>query len=364
MAYDAVAIRASALLRKTGSIVLNSAARTQRKVFVCEALLGKGHPGVCVNSDLMLSCSYRDTDGTGQLGDLRKTSFHDVLHGEKAQRFRQQLSAGQLPTNNCVRCVHLRKTTQAEAQRALSEVTPPHSILVENTSACNLRCVSCNRDLVKTLRKRRMMSLEDIERLAREMRQIGVREITYHHLGEPFLSKRLATELLTIRAHNPEIRIQVSTNGMMINSDSKREAAMLFDHIQISLDGINQTMVERYQRGAHFETVYENMKQLVAYRDARGLKRPIICWKYLLFRWTEQRKHQKRAIELAREAKVDELWLEPTVSPFYGIPWRTMLGANRDLGDRDGRMRYVSTRPQTACGSSSDESCNCHAPLQ
>ena len=50
------------------------------------------------------------------------------------------------------------------------------------------------------------------------------------------------------------------------------------------------------------------------------------------------------AIELAREAKVDELWFEPTVSPFYGIPWRTMLGANRELGEKDGGMRYVSFR--------------------
>lgn len=189
-----------------------------------------------------------------------------------------------------------------------------------------------------------MMSLSDIKRLAKEIREIGVTDISYHHLGEPFISKNLEEELKIIRDHNPTVRIQVSSNGMLISTDKQRRAAMLFDHIQISLDGINQEMVDRYQQGLRFETVYENMKQLVAYRNAQGFNRPVICWKYLLFRWTEQRKYQLKAIELARQANVDELWFEPTVSPVQGIPWRTMLGANRDLGVKDGGMRYVPFR--------------------
>ncbi len=346
MAFDTVATRASAFFRRTGSLLVNAGARVRGQAFVCETLQGNGHPGVCVTSDMMLSCGCRDTDGSGQFGDLREMSFEEAYLGEKAQRFRQQLATGQIPTANCVRCYHLRKTTRAEAELAADAVKMPHSILIENTSACNLRCLSCRRDSLNVLRKRRMMSLEDIKRLAVEMKEIGVDEVTYHHLGEPFISKRLADELKIIREHNPTVRIQVSTNGMLLTTDAHREAAMLFDHIQISLDGINQEMVARYQRGSRFETVYENMKQLVAYRDARGLVRPVICWKYLLFRWTEQRKHQLQAIDMAQAAKVDELWLEPTVSPFYGLPWRTMLGANRDLGVKDGRMRYVPIRKQ------------------
>jgi uncharacterized Fe-S cluster-containing radical SAM superfamily protein len=351
MAFDTVATRASTIFRKMGSFVVNGYARLRGRAFICETLQGDGHPGVCVTSDLMLYCGCRDTDGTGQLGDLTEVSFQQAFEGETAERFRRELAEGRIPTANCVRCQHLKQVSRAEAREATNRVKLPHSILVENTSACNLRCLSCRRDTVRKLRKRRMMSLDDIHRLALDIREMGVQELTYHHLGEPFLSKRLGDELRLIRKLNPEIRIQVSTNGMMLNTDAKREAALLFDHIQVSLDGVNQQMVERYQRGSHFETVYENMKQLVAYRDARGLQRPIICWKYLLFRWTEKRRHQLQAIELARDAKVDELWLEPTVSPFYGLPWRTMLGANRNLGIRDGRVRYVPVREQLLKGS-------------
>ena len=281
---------------------------------------------------MMLSCGYRDTDGSGRIGDLSAISLQEAFQGGKAQQFRQRLAAGELPTPNCVRCIHLRRTSRAEAAEAAAQVELPSSIMVENTSVCNLRCISCPRDLLGTLRRRRMMSLADIARLAGEMSHVGVRQVTYHHLGEPFLSKRLAQEMRIIREHNPRIRIQVSTNGMLLTSDAQREAAMLFDHIQISLDGVTQPMVQRYQRGSCFDTVFQNMKQLVAYRDARGLQRPVICWKYLLFRWTEKRVHLLRAIERARDAGVDELWLESTVSPFWGLPWRTMLGAQPRLG--------------------------------
>ena len=75
MAFDTVATRVSALFRKIGSVMLNTKARLRGQAFVCGALQGNGHPGVCVNSDLMLSCGYRDTDGTGQIGDLREAAF-------------------------------------------------------------------------------------------------------------------------------------------------------------------------------------------------------------------------------------------------------------------------------------------------
>jgi pyruvate-formate lyase-activating enzyme len=303
---------------------------------------------------MMLSCGCRDMDGSGRIGDLQNMSLEEAYLGEKAQSFREQLAAGRMPTANCVRCFHLRKTSKENAKQAVERIDMPRSIMIENTSACNLRCLSCHRNRVRDLRKRRMMSLEDIKRLALDMKRMGVREASYHHLGEPFLSKQLAEELRIIRQHNPEIHIDVSTNGMMLTSDAQREAAMLFDHIQISLDGINQRMVNRYQRGSCFDTVYNNMKQLVTYRDERGLDRPVICWKYLLFRWTERRTYQLRAVELAQEAKVDELWLEPTVSPFYGVPWRTFLGANRDLGVKDGRIRYVPIREQLDAAQTSE----------
>ena len=345
---DTIASQASTFFRRAGSKFLDIKSRLRGKAFVCQSLQGAGHPGVCVNSDMMLSCGCRDTDGTGRIADLRETTFEDAFFGRQAESFRRKLAEGKTPTPNCYRCSHLRPVSKREAQRSLEEVNRPFSVMIENTSACNLQCISCRRDTLRSLRKRRMMPLEDVAKLAEEMGSMGVEKISYHHLGEPFLSKRLADELTTIRSHIPDVHIQVSTNGMLVDNDTRRDAALLFDHIQFSLDGIDTCMADRYQRGIDFDKVFENMKQLVAYRDARNLRHPIIVWKYLVFRWNERRPYRLKAIELAREAGVDELWFEPTVSPFYGVPWRTYCGFYRDLGTKDGGLRYVPFRESRA----------------
>ena len=42
-----------------------------------------------------------------------------------------------------------------------------------------------------------------------------------------------------------------------------------------------------------FEKAYDAMKKMVAYRDARGLKQPLLEWKYLLFNWNDQPAHHR-----------------------------------------------------------------------
>ena len=342
-----LAVGTSSLLRKTGATLLTATAKLRGRGFVCDSIQGTASIGVCINSDLTLSCGCRDVDGSGLVGDLRECSLEDAFLGPAARSFREQLADGRIPTPNCTRCMHLRMVPKHEAQGLRDHVTMPSSVMVENTSACNLRCLSCRRDMVKRLRKRRTMSLDDVRKVAEDLGTIGVEEITFHQLGEPFLSNRVLEELTIIRECNPGVRLQVSTNGSFVNTDRKREAVLLFDHIQFSLDGIDRKMVARYQRGLDFDTVLRNLKDLVAYRDAGNHPRPRIVWKYLLFRWNERRKYQFRAIDLAREAGVDELWFEKTVSPFYGLPWRSHLGFNSDLGVDRGFARHVIFREET-----------------
>ena len=341
-----LAAKTSSLLRKIGATLLTVKARLQGRGFVCDSVQGTASIGVCINSDLTLSCGCRDYDGSGCLGDLRECSFEDAFLGSTARSFRKQLADGRVPTPSCTRCMHLRMVPKHEARRLLDHVTMPVSVMLENTSACNLRCLSCRRDTVKRLRKRRTMSSDDVRKVAEDLQRIGVEEITFHNLGEPFLSKRLLDELTVIRECNPGVRLQVSTNGTFVDTAPKRQAALLFDHIQFSLDGIDQDMVSRYQRGLDFEKVLQNLRDLVAYRDAGNHPRPRIVWKYLLFRWNERRKYLLSAIDMARDAGVDELWFEKTVSPFYGLPWRSFLGFNRDLGVDRGFARQVIFREE------------------
>lgn len=323
---------ASALFRRIRRRYLEIKARPQGKAFFCAALAGRSQINVCINSDLTVSCNCHDVDGSGHIGDLNRESLDEILSGPTAERFREELAQGRLPIPQCSRCCDLMTVPKQDAPRMAGERHLPRFIQVENISVCNLRCSSCPRTQIGQLRQKPAMSLDDMRHVADEIRRAGVTAVGLVNLGEPFLSKNVRRELEILRESNPELIINTSTNGMLIDTDEKREAALLLDRMQISLDGIDQRMANRYQRGIDFRRAYGNMRALVEYRDARGLHRPIITWKYLLFRWNDRKEYLRKAIEMGRDAGVDEMLFEKTVSPFYGISWRYYLGLLDDVG--------------------------------
>lgn len=155
------------------------------------------------------------------------------------------------------------------------------------------------------------MSLENASKVADLFREHNIESLYYFNLGEPFLPQDVLQQIEIIRSKNPDIRIITSTNGVLLDTKEKLEAALLMDYIYISLDGPDQETVARYQVGSNFAKVYDNILRLVALRQEKNQIRPIIEWKYVLFRWNDKPEQIKRAIELARAAGVDLLALYP-----------------------------------------------------
>ena len=234
-------------------------ARVRHRAFFCAALAGDSENNLCVNSDLTVSCSNHDVDGEGHIGDLNRQSMPEILASSRAQHFREELARGWLPTRTCARCCDLHTVSKDQAEQLAEQRHLPTFLMMENTSACNLHCKSCSRPQIRRMRTKMAMSLDDVRRVAGELKAVGITSLAYLGHGEPFLSKTIGQELEIVRNINPEITINTSTNAMLIDCDEKRAAAMLLDRMQISLDGINQHTVSKYQRGLDFETAYRNM---------------------------------------------------------------------------------------------------------
>ena len=149
-----------------------------------------------------------------------------------------------------------------------------------------------------------------------------------------------------LRKKNPDCRIVTSTNGILLNTDAKREAALNFSHIFFSVHGITDEMCEKYMHRGNFEKAYEAMQAMAEFRNARGLTQPILEWKYLLFNWNDHPRHIERAIEMARAAKLDFISFWPTNNPFYGISWRWRLGRLKNIGAASWKGREVDLRPE------------------
>src|SRR5205085_25730 len=215
----------SDVVRKGLKLYLEWSARLKGQRFYCRALGGQSEYNITINCDLTVSCNCQDYNGSGHLGDLNKNSFSEVFFGPAAQH-----------------------------------------LLSENTVRCNIDCLGCDRESAARIRTTKQMELDKLSRMADLVSELGLRELFYLNLGEPFLSPNIGKELPLLRQKNPDCRIVISTNAIILNTDAKREAAMYASHIFFSIAGINDAMLKKYEHGGNFDKAYENLKAIVAYR--------------------------------------------------------------------------------------------------
>jgi len=319
-------------------------ARITGRNYYCVALAGESEYSITINSDLTVSCTCMDYDGSGHLGDLRKNTFEEVFFGPVAEKFRTELARGKIPIPTCSRC-QLRRLPSRNALPPRPRL-PYRGLLLENTVICNVDCIGCAREGAANIRTKKTMPLAELTQMADLAAQLGMERIFYLNLGEPFLSPTICQELPLLRSKNPDSYIRTSTNAVLLNTDAKREAALQLSDIQFSVHGISDEMCEKYMRRGSFEKAYDAMKKMAAYRDARGLQAPLLEWKYLLFNWNDHPKTIQRAIALAKEARVDIISFWPTHNPFYGMSWRYHLGLMNNIGVKSWKGRELVLRPE------------------
>jgi MoaA/NifB/PqqE/SkfB family radical SAM enzyme len=337
--------RVSDFLRRTLVLWHETRAKITGRKYYCAALVGESEYGITFNSDLTVSCSCQDYDGSGHLGDLKKNSFEEIFHGPVAQKFQADLLKGKVPIPTCTRCGDFRRLAAKNSAPQPTRL-PYRGMLLENTVICNVDCIGCAREGAANIRRSKTMTLDELSQMADLAARLGMEQIFYLNLGEPFLSPRVTEELPLLRKKNPNCRIVVSTNGILLNTDAKREAALNLSHILFSVHGINDEMCEKYMLRSSFEKARAAMRDLAKYRDARGSRKPILEWKYLLFNWNDHPRHLARAIEMAKEIGVDIISFWPTNNPFYGASWRYRLGLMNNVGHKCWKGREIILRPE------------------
>jgi Radical SAM superfamily/Iron-sulfur cluster-binding domain len=321
-------------------------AKLSGRKFYCNCLAGESDYDLTINSDLTVSCSCQDYEGDGHLGDLKKDSFEEVFFGPVSQRFQETLAKGKLPIATCTRCHDLKFLEKG--QTPPKPRLPYRGMLLENTVICNVDCIGCAREGAANIRTKKTMPLAELTQMADLAAGLGMQKIYYLNLGEPFLSPTVCQELPILRAKNPKAHILVSTNGMLLNTDAKREAALNLSQILFSVHGTTNEMCEKYMVRANFDKAYDAMKQMAAYRNARGQQLPILEWKYLLFNWNDHPKTIARAIEMAKEAGINIISFWPTRNPFYGFSWRYYLGQMNHIGEKCWKGRQITFHAHSA----------------
>lgn len=302
-------------------------ARMSSQRFWCASLAGTAEHSLSVLCDMTVACCVESYDTSSWIGNLSNQTLEECVNGPRAQQLKQSLARGYLPLLSCVVCRSLRRCPSGEAPLYEHEHGKPRrDLLLENTVLCNIYCQGCPRLRAAKLRTKSIINDEDLEKISLEVGRLGIEQISFLAEGEPFFPKNVLNQIQTLRRYNPNVRIITSTNGTMIDTDDKREAALLLDEVMFSIHGCSDESVTHYQTKGSFKKAYKNMKDLVALRNARRRSAPIVEWKYVLFNWNDRKEMILKAVQLAEEAGVDRISFWPTTRPLKGISWRWYFG--------------------------------------
>ena len=142
----------------------------------------------------------------------------------------------------------------------------PAVVRLETTNACNARCVICpHREM-----RRPITTMQDglYAQLIDECAAAGCREVHLHNFGEPLLDKHLEDRIAYAKQKGIR-RVRIFCNGSLLSPDRARrliEAGL--DEVKVSFDGATREEFERIRTPLKFDTVVQNVVELVKLRDA------------------------------------------------------------------------------------------------
>ncbi len=291
-------------------------------------------------STLVLLCDGRVVCGCADpyarrvLGDLRRSSLHDVWTGSTIDTLRRDLNAGGSRfCGDCPLKLPLAKD-DAPTVRPLDAGALPTRLYVECTAACNISCHEACCAPETGITRTRQAGMLDVDLFRRVVDEAGpsLVRVDFFNYGEAFLHKRAIEMCEYLKTRFPHVYLYTSTNGLAFTeAQARRLVHSGIDEVTFSIDGASQTAYERYRRRGRFDTALANLRAMCDEKQRSGRDVPFVNWRYILFTWNDSDEEMARARALAADAGVDRLCWELTDHPEEAYSRRFVPGSP-DLG--------------------------------
>lgn len=131
------------------------------------------------------------------------------------------------------------------------------------TNRCNLSCIHCSQDACNLKENVKEMSYQEICRVINLLDTSVIETITITG-GEPLVRKDFFDIAEYIRSKFKGTLI-LMTNALLITEDNVEKIINLFDHISISIDGIDEELTSMIRGKGVFQKVIEKVKLLHKY---------------------------------------------------------------------------------------------------
>lgn len=182
----------------------------------------------------------------------------------------------------------------------------PYLINSEPSGYCNYKCPFCP----SSKENKRQGGFSDVDLYEKTIKEIGLYTylMTIHGWGEPLFNKKLP-DIIRL-AHEHKIFTVVTTNVSLLTSELSREIiSAKLDYLVLSIDGASQESYEKYRYGGNFETVMNNLKELISLKKELHSSIPYVEWQFIVFKHNE---HEiKAAKKMACKLGVDNIIFMP-----------------------------------------------------
>lgn len=149
----------------------------------------------------------------------------------------------------------------------------PQEIAIENTNACNLRCITCPHSQMK--RSVGFMDKELYKRIIDECVQLKVKHVSVGGFGEPLLDPSFIDKI--IYARQGVKYLSTITNGVQLTQDMGKELVKSgLDLLRVSIDAATSETYMKVRPPGKLETIEENLIKFIEIRDQQKKRKPIV----------------------------------------------------------------------------------------
>ena len=150
-------------------------------------------------------------------------------------------------------------------------------VCVALTRKCNAACTFCAYQFLEN-RYKKSMSDEIFEIVLQELRKNSVKEVMASpDLGDPLLAPNLIDKLKAIKKAGVE-KIELTTNGILLNKIGIDDLLECTDIINISIAGFDEEMCKRIYRVSRYQQIRNNVLELLVKNSRRENPKFIRIW--------------------------------------------------------------------------------------
>ena len=194
-------------------------------------------------------------------------SVSDIWFGEKFQIYRDALKQ-ELFLNKCKECkieIDNDVWPLARAYKNFPIQQYPSLIELELSNQCNLECIMCNGNLSSGIRKNRD-KLPPLPQVYDDSFRLQLHEFIPHltelrfNGGEPLAQKIVLDICNDVIKINPDLRINIATNGTVYNKRVQYLMDKCNMHFNISIDSLQKERYEQIRINGNYDLLMKNFK--------------------------------------------------------------------------------------------------------